>query len=77
MSLKDPNAVRPRLPKRVAIILSNPAISPTTGWPEEAWCELPAGLWRGFVMRDGNLITGQQNFSGQETADLVIRALVE
>ena len=74
MSLKDPNAVRPRLPKRVAIILSNPAISPTTGWPEEAWCELPAG-WS--VARDGNLITGQQNFSGQETADLVIRALGE
>lgn len=34
-----------------------------------------AGLWRGFAIRDGNLITGQQNFSGSETADLVIRAL--
>ena len=36
-----------------------------------------AGLWRGFAIRDGNLITGQQNFSGGETADLVIRALGE
>jgi len=36
-----------------------------------------AGLWRGFAVRDGNLITGQQNFSGAETADLVIRALGE
>jgi putative intracellular protease/amidase len=35
------------------------------------------GLWRGFAVRDGNLITGQQNFSGQETADAVIRALGE
>lgn len=35
------------------------------------------GLWRGFAVRDGNLITGQQNFSGTETADLVIRALGE
>jgi putative intracellular protease/amidase len=36
-----------------------------------------AGLWRGFAVRDGNLITGQQNFSGGETAEAVIRALGE
>ena len=30
-----------------------------------------AGLWRGFAIRDGNLVTGQQNFSGAETAELV------
>ena len=36
-----------------------------------------AGMWRGFAVRDGNLITGQQNFSGTETAELVIRALGE
>ena len=36
-----------------------------------------AGLWRGFAVRDGNLITGQQNFSGSETAEAVIRALGE
>ncbi|MFO0692006.1 MAG: type 1 glutamine amidotransferase domain-containing protein [Polyangiales bacterium] len=34
-----------------------------------------AGLWRGFAVRDGNLVTGQQNFSGTETANLVIEAL--
>lgn len=34
-----------------------------------------AGLWRGFAVRDGNLITGQQNFSGSETARLVIETL--
>ncbi|HKW29269.1 MAG TPA: type 1 glutamine amidotransferase domain-containing protein [Verrucomicrobiae bacterium] len=34
-----------------------------------------AGLWRGFAVRDGNLITGQQNFSGEETARLVLEAL--
>jgi putative intracellular protease/amidase len=33
------------------------------------------GLWRGFAVRDGNLITGQQNFSGAETAALVVEAL--
>jgi len=34
-----------------------------------------AGLWRGFAVRDGNLITGQQNFSGEETARLVVETL--
>ena len=33
------------------------------------------GMWRGFAVRDGNLITGQQNFSGTETANLVIETL--
>jgi putative intracellular protease/amidase len=47
------------------------------GRAREARRELRAssGLWRGFAVRDGNLITGQQNFSGAETADLVIEAL--
>jgi putative intracellular protease/amidase len=34
-----------------------------------------AGRWRGFAIRDGNLITGQQNFSGEETARLVLETL--
>jgi putative intracellular protease/amidase len=36
---------------------------------------IQAGLWKGFAIRDGNLITGQQNFSGAETAALIIEAL--
>jgi putative intracellular protease/amidase len=36
-----------------------------------------AGLWRSFAVRDGNLITGQQNFSGEETARAVVAALGE
>lgn len=38
---------------------------------------IQAGMWRGFAVRDGNLITGQQNFSGSETAEAVIHALGE
>lgn len=34
-----------------------------------------AGLFRSFAVRDGNLITGQQNFSGAETARAVIEAV--
>ena len=36
---------------------------------------IQSGLWRGFAVRDGNLVTGQQNFSGAETAAVVIEAL--
>jgi putative intracellular protease/amidase len=34
-----------------------------------------AGMWRGFAIRDGNLVTGQQNFSGTETANLLVETL--
>ncbi len=34
-----------------------------------------AGAWKGFAIRDGNLITGQQNFSGAETARLLVETL--
>jgi putative intracellular protease/amidase len=34
-----------------------------------------AGLWRGFAIRDGHLVTGQQNFSGFETAELLAATL--
>jgi putative intracellular protease/amidase len=36
---------------------------------------IQAGRWKAFAVRDGNLITGQQNFSGAHTAALVIEAL--
>jgi putative intracellular protease/amidase len=43
---------------------------------EEARRELlQAGLWRGYAVRDGNLIAGQQNFSGEETARLLVETL--
>lgn len=35
------------------------------------------GLWRGYAVRDGNLITGQQQFSGDDVGELVIKALGE
>jgi putative intracellular protease/amidase len=38
---------------------------------------IQAGLWRGFAIRESNLITGQQNFSGAETAEVVVWALGE
>ena len=35
------------------------------------------GLWRGYAVRDGNLITGQQQFFGGDVGKLVVKALGE
>ena len=37
MSHKDLNPVSATQPKRVAIVISNPAVSTTTGWPVGFW----------------------------------------
>src|SRR5580765_4813446 len=37
MSLTDSNPVSPKHPKRVAIVISNPAVSTITGWPVGFW----------------------------------------
>ncbi len=37
MSLKDPNVSNPSKRKRVAIVIANPAVSTTTGWPVGFW----------------------------------------
>src|SRR5512135_696665 len=37
MSLKDANVADPKRPKRVAIVIANPATSTTTGWPVGFW----------------------------------------
>jgi putative intracellular protease/amidase len=36
---------------------------------------IQAGLWKGFAIRDGNLVTGQQNFSGGEVARVILEAV--
>jgi putative intracellular protease/amidase len=126
VSEKNLNPLNAKKPKSVAIVLSNPAVSTTTGWPVGFWwSELshpysqftetgytaaddvlsrgckhdpqfikllentrpvdeadPGELdgivvagGQGFAIRDGNLVTGQQNFSGGETARLIIETL--
>jgi putative intracellular protease/amidase len=36
---------------------------------------IQAGAFKSFAIRDGNLVTGQQNFSGAETARLILEAV--
>ena len=49
MSLKDPNVVDPRRRKRVAIVLANPAVSTTTGWPVGFWWSELTHPWYVFA----------------------------
>jgi len=37
MSLQDPNVLNPQRRKRVALVIANPAVSTTTGWPVGFW----------------------------------------
>jgi hypothetical protein len=37
MSVRDPNGVNRRSAKRVAIVIANPTIATTTGWPCGFW----------------------------------------
>ena len=36
---------------------------------------IQGGLWKAFAVRDGRLITGQQQYSGRKVAQMVIEAL--
>src|SRR5262245_58991853 len=37
MGRRDPNPVNPNRRKRIAIVIANPAVSPTIGWPVGFW----------------------------------------
>lgn len=51
MSLKDPNPVNPAARKRIAMVLSNPAVSTTTGWPIGFWWSELSHPWLAFRER--------------------------
>jgi putative intracellular protease/amidase len=49
MSLRDPNPVSKTRPKRVAMVLSNPAVSTTSGWPVGFWWSELTHPWYAFT----------------------------
>jgi putative intracellular protease/amidase len=85
MSLKDPNAVNPRNPKRIAIVIANPAVSTTTGWPVGFWWSELTHPWLEFTERgyeveifspDGGACAGDamsdpRDASGYSVSDLI------
>jgi putative intracellular protease/amidase len=51
VSLKDPNPVDRAKPKRIAIVIANPAVSTTTGWPVGFWWSELTHPWLAFTER--------------------------
>jgi putative intracellular protease/amidase len=51
MSVRDPNPLDPLHPKRVAMVLSNPAVSSTTGWPVGSWWSELTHPWLAITER--------------------------
>ncbi|MER9842773.1 DJ-1/PfpI family protein [Mesorhizobium australicum] len=51
MSVRDTNPVNARRPKRVAIVIANPAVSTTTGWPVGFWWSELTHPWYVFTER--------------------------
>ena len=49
MSLQDPNVLNPQRRKRVAIVIANPAVSTTTGWPVGFWWSELTHPYHAFV----------------------------
>src|SRR5262249_53934160 len=45
MSIRDPNVVNPKRKKRVAVVIGNPAVSTTTGWPVGFWWSELTHTW--------------------------------
>ena len=85
MSLRDPNSVNPARPKRVAIVLSNPAVSTTTGWPVGFWWSELTHPYAAFEERgyevelfspdggrcDADAMSDPRDLSGYSASDLL------
>jgi putative intracellular protease/amidase len=65
------------------VTVASPGGGPVEVMPwrfEDALCDRGAnyvqgGFWKAFAIRDGRLITGQQQYSGRRVAALAIKAL--
>lgn len=85
MSLKDANPVNATKPKRVAIVIANPAISTTTGWPVGFWWSELTHPWLDFTERGyqveifspaggkcaADAMSDPQDASGYSASDLI------
>src|SRR5262245_24137978 len=90
MSLKDPNIVNPKFRKRIAIVISNPATSTTTGWPVGFWwSELTHPyFWfseQGYDIRifspeggkcDPDALSDPRDPTGYSSGDLITRGFI-
>jgi hypothetical protein len=62
-------------PKKVLILVANPTTATTVGWRVGFWGAEQGGLFKAFTVRDGRLLTGQQQYSGRKVAQMLIDVL--
>src|SRR5579863_5207765 len=90
MSLKNVNPLNPKKPKRVAIVVANPSVSTTTGWPVGFWWSELTHPYLAFVEKgyevevfspDGGRCTADamsdpRDESGYSASDLITMGFV-
>ncbi|MGX8011075.1 type 1 glutamine amidotransferase domain-containing protein [Mesorhizobium sp. ORM8.1] len=90
MSVRDPNPVNAHSPKRVAIVIANPAVSTTTGWPVGFWCSELTHPWFAFTERgyqveifspdggkcEADALSDPRDASGYSETDLISRGFI-
>lgn len=90
MSLKNPNVTNPQKPKRVAIVIANPSVSTTTGWPVGFWwAELTHPFYefteRGVEVElfspdggrcEADAMSDPNDASGYSTSDLISQGFI-
>lgn len=90
MSLQDPNVVDPRAPRRIAIVVANPAVSTTTGWPVGFWWSELAHPYHAFASNgcevevfspdggrcEADAMSDPDDASGYSEADLLSRGFI-
>jgi putative intracellular protease/amidase len=90
MSLRDVNPVNAKVPKRIAMVLSNPGVSPTTGGPVGFWWSELTHPWYAFSevgyqvslfslsggRCEADAISDPRDPSGYSASDLVSRGFI-
>jgi putative intracellular protease/amidase len=90
MSLKEKNTVSAGNPKKIALVLSNPAISTTTGWPVGFWWSDLTHPFYEFIEKgyhvelfspfggncDADAMSDPNESSGYSSGDLITQGLI-
>ena len=66
MSLQDPNPLNPKAPRRIAIVIANPAVSTTTGWP--------VGFWWSELSHPYHVFT-EAGYVGEDVENIILSLL--
>jgi putative intracellular protease/amidase len=72
---REINVTNPDKPRKVLMVIANPPWHIEDAAKGRGANYIQGGRFKPFAVRDGCLITGQQQYSGAEVAKLVVEAL--